>query len=159
MIRFRYFLILLSLMSCNKAAIDTSTVSIDSIPETHYYDKEILLANNLKIYGAWTFLNIYSDAGIIAGPGKISPTYDYLLIKKFGIYGMIKDNKIIESGRIQIIKQADNQLEIQLNSDSADSSKFTSITWLVNYQGNDSMLLIDASVGCGTYYNIYQRKK
>jgi hypothetical protein len=134
-------------------------VSFDSIPETRFYDKEILSNDNLKIYGKWTFLNIFSDAGIAGGPGKISPTYDYLVIKKFGIYGMIKDNKLIESGKAQIIKQVDNQLEIQLNSNRLDSNKFAQITWIVNYQSNDSLLLIDASVGCGSYYNIYQRIK
>jgi hypothetical protein len=38
----------------------------------------------------WGFLNIYDDAGIAGGPGKLSQTYDYLVFKKYGSYQKIK---------------------------------------------------------------------
>ena len=110
----------------------------------------------LKLYGQWRFLYIYDDAGIIAGPGKIDPDYDYLMIKKYGIYGKIKDNKVIETGKIEVVKQNATQFEINLKS-SINSSTYPTDIWYVNYKGKDSLEMFDASIGCGYLSNVFKK--
>jgi len=145
------FMSLLSLFSCTKDSL------IDSISFTRYYKNEIFTDSNLKLYGQWQFLYIYADAGIVAGPGKINPTYDYLEIKKFGIYGKIKDNKVIESGQIVVIKQENSLFEINFKPDKKDSITDETL-YAVIYTGKDSIIMRDASVGCGAYFNAYKRQ-
>jgi hypothetical protein len=149
--RYIYLLGLIILISCEKDS--------NNIPDTKYYYQEIMYNDNLKIYGQWIFLYTYDDAGIAGGPGKIDPTYDYLEMKKYGIYGMIKDNEVIESGKIEIIKQDSLQLIIKLDSIKNDSNVFAHNIWSINFQNDDSLILYDASIGCGTYYNVYKREK
>lgn len=157
--RFIYIISLLSLFSCGKDPVQTSTSLMDTISNTKYYNKEILSDSNLKLYGQWQFLYIFADAGIIEGPGKIPSTYDYLEIKKYGIYGMIKNNKVIESGKIQIIKQDSKLFEMSFYSDKNINDLYPSSIWYVNYIGNDSLEMVDASVGCGVLYNVYKKRK
>ena len=88
----------------------------------------------------------------------INPTYDYLEIKKFGIYGKIKDNKVIETGKILIVRQDSSQIQVKLKSNNNDSTQSLQYFWNIVFKGKDSILMFDASVGCGTYYNIYRRK-
>ena len=153
-----YIISLLFVFSCNKESIKDTSLLIDSISTTKYYPNEIFVNKNLKLYGQWQFSYIYDDAGIIMGPGKIAPTYDYLEIKKFGIYGMIKNNKIIESGKIVVVKQDSSLFEINLKPDKIDS--ITNESWYyVFFHENDSLKLYDASVGCGFLYNAYRKKQ
>lgn len=150
-----YMLILFLLFSCNSESVKTSVLLIDTIPDTKYYQAEIFTDSNLRLYGQWQFLYIYSDAGIVGGPGKISPTYDYLEIKKYGIYGMVKDNRLIETGKIEIVAQNNSQFEIKLKPDEKDS--VTNSSWYYVTYSNDSIIMRDASVGCGVLYNAYKK--
>lgn len=145
------------LISCSNDSLRTSDLQIDSISTTRYYQAEIFSNVNLKLYGQWQFLYIYADAGIIMGPGKINPTYDYLEIKKYGIYGKVKDNKLIETGKIEIIEQELSQFEIKLIP--ADKDSITNSIWYYVTYSNDSIIMRDASVGCGVSDNTYKRKK
>jgi hypothetical protein len=148
---------LLLVFSCNKESIKDPSLLMDSISVTKYYPSEIFSDINLRLYGQWQFSYIYDDAGIIMGPGKIAPTYDYLELKKYGIYGKIKNNKIIESGKIVIVKQDNSQFEINLIPDKIDN--ITTESWYyVNFYGNDSIKLYDASVGCGYLYNAFKKQ-
>jgi len=156
--RIIYIISLLFVFSCNKESINDSSLLIDSISTTKYYPNEIFTGKNLKLYGQWQFSYIYDDAGIVMGPGKIAPTYDYLEIKKFGIYGKIKNNKIIEYGKIVLVKQDCSLFEINLKPGKIDSN--TNESWYyVYFNGNDSLNLNDASVGCGYLYNAYWKKQ
>lgn len=152
---FGYLIILMLLFSCKKEPIKTSALLIDTIPGTKYYEAEIFADSNLKLYGKWQFLYIYNDAGIAGGPGKVIPTYDYLEIKKYGIYGMVKDNKLIETGEIEIIKQESSQFEIKLNPDTKDNT--TNPSWYYVSFKNDSIIMTDASIGCGVLFNVYKK--
>ena len=73
--KLRWIIFLLSLFSCSKEPSSTSL--LDTIPIFKYYNNEIFSADNMKLYGKWQFSYIYADAGIIAGPGKIDPNYDF----------------------------------------------------------------------------------
>jgi hypothetical protein len=154
--KYSYLIILFLLFSCKKESVKTSALQIDTISNTKYYQTEIFSTSNLKLYGQWHFLYIFDDAGIIQGPGKINPTYDYLVIKKYGIYGLIKDNKLIQTGEIEIIKQDNSQFEIKLKPDNLDS--ITNSSWYYVGYTNDSILMRDANIGCGVLYNVYKRQ-
>lgn len=159
---FYVLILVVFLISCTNDSLRTSDLridtlsNIDSISTTKYYQNEIFSDGNLKFYGQWQFLYIYADAGIIMGPGKINPTYDYLEIKKYGIYGKVKDNKLIETGKIEIITQDISQFEIKLKPDDKDSVTYSK--WYYVTYTNDSIIMRDASVGCGVSYNAYKRK-
>src|ERR1035437_3177979 len=154
--RFIYLICLLSLFSCRKEQEKPASSLFDMIETTKYYNAEIFTDSNLKLYGQWRFLYIYDDAGFIAGPGKIDPDYDYLMIKKYGIYGKIKDNKIIETGKIEVVKQNATMFEINLKS-STNNSTYPSAFWYVNYMGKDSLEMFDASIGCGYISNVFKK--
>jgi len=155
--RFIYLISLLLIYSCNKESIKDSSLLIDSISLTKYYPNEVFTENNLKLYGKWQFSYIYDDAGIIMGPGKIAPNYDYLEFKKYGIYGKVKNNKIIETGKIVVVKQDNSQFEIHLIPEQIDNTMNES--WYnVNFNGNDSVKLYDATVGCGFLYNAFKKQ-
>lgn len=152
-----YIICLLSLFSCRKESVQSATSLLDTISASKHYNNEILSDTNLKLYGQWQFLYIFADAGIAGGPGKTNPDYNYLVIKKYGIYGKIKDNKVIESGKIEIVKQDNTLFEIRLNPDNSKNPN-TSDYWYVNYKSKDSLVMVDASIGCGVIYNVYRRK-
>ena len=150
-------IILLYLFSCTKDAVKTSISLLDTIPTNKFYTNEIFTDVNLKLYGQWQFLYIFDDAGIAGGPGKINPTYNYLEIKKYGIYGKIKDNQVLESGEILVTKQNATGFQITLKPDKA--FPLANETWYdITYTGKDSLRLRDASVGCGVLYNVYRKQ-
>jgi len=151
-----YLLILLAVMSCQKeSTTSTASLLLDPIPANKYYSSEIFSESNRQLYGQWQFLYIYDDAGIVAGPGKVSATYDFLVIKKFGVYGKIKDNKLIESGKIVVVAQTSSQFEIELIPDSGYSNAINS--WYNITFSNNQLTMTDASIGCGVLYNVYQQ--
>lgn len=143
---------LLLVFSCDKG----SSLLIDPISDTRYYQNEILTDSYLKLYGKWQFSYIYDDAGIVIGPGKIAPTYDYLEIKRYGIYGKIKDNKIIESGKIEVVIQDNSQFEINLKPDNTNNNTIEN-RYNIHFIGNNSMEMYDMSIGCGFLYNAYKK--
>ncbi|MEA4841336.1 MAG: hypothetical protein VB110_10075 [Bacteroidales bacterium] len=132
-----------------------SSLLIDPISDTRYYQNEIFTDSYLRFYGKWQFSYIYDDSGIVMNPQKIDPTYDYLEIKKYGIYGKIKNNKIIESGKIQVLIQDNSQFEINLKPDNTDKNIIENL-YNVHFTGN-TMEMYDTSVGCGILYNVYKK--
>jgi hypothetical protein len=154
--RYGYIMILFLFFSCKKESLKTPALLIDTISNNKYYQTEIFNNSNLRLYGQWHFLYIYNDAGIIQGPGKTNPTYDYLEIKKYGIYGLVKNNKLFQTGVIEIIEQDNSQFEIKLKPDNLDS--ISNSTWYYVGYTNDSIILRDASIGCGVLYNVYKRQ-
>jgi hypothetical protein len=150
------FILCVLLISCSNESIKTPVLLIDTISSTNYYKTEIFSNSNLRLYGRWKFLYIYDDAGIVIGPGRINPTYDYLEIKKYGIYGKVKDNKLIETGKIEIVTQDNSQFEIKLKPNDKDS--IINSTWYYVTYSNDSIIMRDASIGCGVLYNAYKKQ-
>jgi hypothetical protein len=151
-----YILILISLVACSKEQDMNNVTLLDPIPADKYYSSEIVSAVNLKLYGQLQFMNIYNGVGIAGGPGWQKPTYDYLVFKKYGIYGKIKGNKLIETGKIQIVEQNPSILEIDFKTDTNNNVPYD--RWVVEFAGHDSIIMYDASVGCGIYARVYIHK-
>jgi len=135
-------LCLLSILcECNKS---NEKLSIsNSVKKTRYYDSEIFNVQNQKIYGKWEWL-------FFTNPGhnvEIRPISKYLEIVQFGIFGFVDDNNIKAIGQVIISKQDDSETIIQLIPDSVYSSHYDSMTKKVQFQGNDTLLLLDAYIG------------
>ena len=110
-------IIMLSLAGCEKD--NTKTDYWSGIYEIDkYYDSEIFTGTGLNLYGKW---DIYSISGGISG-GGYTPDFDYLEIKKYGIYGFTRNDTILEFGKIIIEEQTSESLLIHFEAD--DSSEF-----------------------------------
>ena len=67
----------------------------DSISTQKYYDTDLF--TDLPIYGKWEVIN---TSGGKTGAGY-AQDFDYLLMKPNGIFGLLKDNDLIVSGKIK----------------------------------------------------------
>ena len=139
--------------SCEKEVVMVSIA--DLVKQGQYYDNEIFSAQNQKIYGQWEFLFSY---GGIAG-SKIMPTSNYSMeFIPFGICGKIKDNEIVEIGKIQIIKQDTNQTVIDFVPDDKYKTDYFLIQKSIVFMGKDTLILGDYNMYDG-YSNYYKRIK
>jgi len=88
---------------CEKIVSDYDGLSINE-----YYEAEIFNQSFLEIYGDW---KLYEVSGGIHGGGH-DLNFDILKIKKYGIYAFIKNDDILEFGRINIDEQTHESLSI-----------------------------------------------
>ena len=89
-------ILLFGLVACEKESpVSTYLNTI----ETHtYYSAEIIPAQYQLMYGKWHLDKI---SGGIMGSGY-QPDYEYLEIKSFGIYGLVRNDSLIEYGKIEL---------------------------------------------------------
>ena len=85
------------LVSCEKENSVTRTY-LDTISSTKYYTVEMIPGDYQKIYGKW---HLYQVSGGFSG-GGYEPNYDFLEIRNFGIYGLIRNDSLIEYGKIEM---------------------------------------------------------
>ena len=87
-------ILLLILLSCTKE--DNKVYSyLDSFPANKYFDTEVLTGNYQVFYGLWKAIGAYSGWG-----GSFKPNFDFLEIKPSGIYGFVRNDTLIEYGKI-----------------------------------------------------------
>jgi hypothetical protein len=138
--------------SCKKSSDEISV--LDYVSKTKYYQTEIFNSRNQILYGKWHFN--YSS-GSIAG-GTFDPTYDYLEIVKFGIYGIIKNDSIRQFGRIIINTQDSIETKISFyDENNFCLTSYQPIQRTVTFQGNDTLILWDGMID--GYFNYYNRVK
>jgi hypothetical protein len=139
--KFLLLICVIQILSCNKKSDTDSTLLIDSVSTTKYYSGEILKYNNIRLYGKWKYIKM---CGGLVG-GCYPPTFDYLEIKSFGIYGLIKDNQVIQIGKINISIQNKDTFYINLIPDKTNDNGLGWSSKYVYFQGNDSL---DLDEGC-----------
>lgn len=124
--------------ACNEESIEIPQV-LDEVPSTTYFDAEIFAEQDLKIYGTW---KIFDISGGIHGLGY-EPNFDYLVIKRIGIYGFVKDNSLLDFGKIvpALWNPNDLQLKVDFEKDEQSGSFFTDRIKYVHYNGNDTLHL------------------
>ncbi len=110
----------------------------DSIQANTYYDTDIL--ENIPIYGKW---EVIGTSGGKTGMGY-EQDFDFLLMKPNGIFGLLKNNDLITSGKISLLPTADSnlippisfspekKLDIQILFDSIKLVKLVSDTLYLN---------------------------
>lgn len=139
--------------SCEKEADRVSIA--DLVKQTQYYQNEIFSIQNQKIYGQWELL--YMQGGLMGS--KIMPTSDCVIeFVPYGIYGKIKDDEIIETGKIRIIKQDNKLTVVDFFADEKYKTDYFLIQQSVNFRGQDTLILYDYNVGDG-YGSYYKRIK
>jgi len=140
---------LLIMLSCKK---EEERISIaDQVKQTQYYENEIFSTQNQKIYGTWELLYTY---GGIAG-SKTMPTSLYAMeFMPYGIYGKIRDDEIMEIGKIRIVKQDNNVTVIDFFADDKYKTDYFLIQKAIYFKGKDTLILYDYNIsdGCGDYY-------
>ena len=89
-------LILFILPGCEK---DMGIKSyLDPIESDKFYSEEIVPRDYQPIYGKWRLSRI---SGGISGAGYEN-NFDYLHIKSVGIYGLIRNDSLLEYGKIEL---------------------------------------------------------
>lgn len=83
-------------LSCNSSNEVYS--KLENIGTENYYNKEILSDQLFTFYGKWKLKEV---TGGFTGLGH-EPHFDYLLMKPFGIYGIIKNDILVEYGKVII---------------------------------------------------------
>ena len=106
-------LVMIGLSNCER---DEINYYLDSFNNNIYYQNEIIPEEYQNIYGKWRLIGI---SGGFSGTGY-KPDFDFLEIKRIGIYGLIKNDSVFEYGRI-VLDTFDNAttsyLQITLNPD------------------------------------------
>jgi len=144
------FILSLIFIACEK---DSNILISDLVIQNQYYDNEIFTDQNLRIYGKWEFL--YSFGGI--GGSTYDPTYDFLEIVKFGIYGRIDNNNVKEIGMLHVYKQDDSETIIDFLPDDEYKNDYFLIQKVIEFNGNDTLLLWDNM--CDGYTDYFKRIK
>ena len=135
--------LLLLITSCEK---EEEKIKIsDIVTRNRYYESEMLQEKDLKLYGKWEFL--YSYGGM--GRTYIEPWFDYLEIVKYGIYGFIDDDDIVEVGKIEVISHEDNKTLINFIKDDEYTTELYLHNRLVRFNSNDTLLLAGYNMSHG----------
>lgn len=84
---------LLFLTSCSKEEVVNSY--LESLSSDKYFSEEVLTDSSENLYGVWKAFGTYGGWS-----GFSKPDFDYLEIKPFGIYGLIRNDTLFEYGKI-----------------------------------------------------------
>ena len=151
-----FYLILLGCLSMLIFGCRTETISLkplDAILSTKYYSTDIIPEDYQEIYGVW---KVVGTSGGFAGNG-FEKDFDFLLLKKNGIFGIVRHDTLIAYGKLTLLPQTeqnstlglycnfefDQNANIQLNN---DTEKY------IQLAGKDTLNLI---APCCDRYNIH----
>jgi hypothetical protein len=151
---FILFILACIFTACNEENIEIPQV-LDGVESTQYFDTEIFSEQNLKIYGTW---KIFDISGGIHGKGY-AVNFDYLLIKRIGIYGFVRNDSLLEFGKIVPAQWNPNDLRLKVDfeKDEQSGSFFTDTEKYVHYTGNDTLHL--SSPCCDRFNYHFERVK
>jgi len=135
------------ILSCEK---DTG-INLSEIREDNYYESEIFDNLYLDIYGKW---KLYGVSGGIHGGGH-DLNFDYFEVHKFGIYGFIKNGRVLEYGRIEIDEQNSEDLLITFKPDDKSQVLMYDAEKNVSLPGNDTLTL---NSPCCDRYNYHMAR-
>lgn len=153
------FILILSILisglnSCEKETIETLP-SFQNMRTTKYFDSEIFAEPDLRIYGTW---ELFAVSGGFSGTGH-DLNFEYLEIKKYGIYGFINNDSLLEYGKISPALQTASEirLKVDFEKDKKSNSFFTDAEKYVEFIGNDTLNL--NSPCCDRYNYHFKRVK
>ena len=145
-------LLVITALSCEKDAVLVDYI-IDGFTKNKYYDAEIFSEPNLDIYDKW---ELYAVSGGIHGGGHV-PNFDFLKMNKYGIYGFIRNDTILEFGRIKIDEQTSDILLITFEPDENSDTFMYDSEKYVNLIGNDTLILESPCCDRYNYHFIIQK--
>lgn len=90
------------------------------IPKDKYFSTEVVPYPYAHFYGKWKAISV---TGGFAGINK-KPDFDLLVVQKFGIYAIIKDEKVIEYGKItaKVFDVKSDLFQVEFTPDSTFST-------------------------------------
>ena len=108
-----FFSLTIIVFSCTNDQVEpVLQAQLAYIPENQYYSTEVFKASNARIYGTW---KVIGTSGGFHG-GGYAPDFEYLLIRPYGIFGMVRNDSLITYGKIRKMEDPDNQLLVQFIS-------------------------------------------
>jgi hypothetical protein len=159
----RYLLILLVLIisACNKNEVATknnepkNSSTFESISNKNYYPAEIFNEKYFNLYGTW---KVIGTSGGFHGQGyKID--FDYLVLKPYGIFGVMLNDKFVNYGRLSIKIQKDKEfLATFIPEIPADSSKINILTDPEKYFSISNDTLFLDSPCCDRYNTVLKKE-
>jgi heat shock protein HslJ len=135
---------------CNEENLSTGLI-IDSLLTDRYYSNEIFNTQNTLIYGKWLLEEI---SGGLHG-GGYEPDFDYFEIKSIGIYGLIRNDSLLEYGKIRIDEQTAMSLLISLIPDNNSDTFLFDTEKYVDFYGTDTLEL---RAPCCDRYNYHFKR-
>jgi hypothetical protein len=112
-------LMILFFVSCKTDEI--ALKALDAIPETKYYSSDIIPEQQSNIYGVW---KVVRTSGGLAGSGY-TKDFDYLILKKNGIFGIVRNDSLLTSGKLtplpEVAMYLPNGILCQFDSEKAVS--------------------------------------
>jgi len=149
-----FYIVILSvlLMACEDNELNVDSF-LSEIPADEYYQEEIIPPTYSDVYGIWKISSVFGGIAAI----EHEPEFDYLELKKVGIYGIIKNSKLVDYGKIEIDTTVVNELDglvLKFVSLSPSDKAFdiTLFPKIVNLDKKDSLELISACCDGFNYY-------
>ena len=140
--------------SCDEDTIETPA-TLQNLETTNYFDSEIFAEPDLKIYGTW---KLFAVSGGFSGTGH-DLNFEYLEIKKYGIYGFVNNDSLLEYGKISPALQTTNdiRLKVDFEKDEKSNSFFSDTEKYLEFIGIDTLNL--NSPCCDRYNYHFKRVK
>ncbi len=149
---FYIVIIAVLLMACDNKELNVDSF-LNGIPVHEYYSEEIIPPAYSDIYGIWKISSVFGGIAAI----EHEPEFDYLELKKVGIYGIIKNSKLVDYGKIEIDTTVVNEpdgLVLKFVSLSPSDYAFDIILFpkIVSLDKSDSLDLISTCCDGFNYY-------
>lgn len=142
----------LCFLSCEKKS-DNLVLKLDDFAKDKYYKSEIFTNQYQSIYGKWKLNGV--SGGFSGGGHELN--FDFLEIKEFGIYGFIRNDSLIEYGKIVIDEPTNNYLKIVFDFDDNTEQLMWDAVKIVRLYGIDTLFL--NSPCCDRYNYHFSREK
>ncbi|MGE5357175.1 MAG: hypothetical protein ACM3PT_13160 [Deltaproteobacteria bacterium] len=146
--------ILISIISCNKNdGIESRWEIFNNFPKNKYYSHDIMPEKYLDCYGLW---DVYGTSGGFSG-GGYAKDFDQLILKKNGIFGIVRNDSLIAYGKM--ILQTENNGELLCKfkfEDPININLYHDNEAYIKLDGTDSLTL---SAPCCDRYNIHLIRK
>jgi hypothetical protein len=114
----KIILLFLVITSCDKS----ERLPAVDIQRDKYYTSEIIPETYFDFYGRWRAVSVTGGFSGI----KQKPEFDYLVIRRIGIYAVIKNDQVVEDGKIEL-NTFDNQselLQVKFITNSSKTSQY-----------------------------------
>lgn len=118
------------------------------ISETEYYENEILDNNNIDLYGKWKMEK--TDGGLSGMGYEID--FELLEFRKYGLYGIIRNDSLIEYGKIEVKEQSEEKLWVLLHRNENSVYIFPEYEIYLELPKEDSLNILSASIDGYNHY-------
>jgi hypothetical protein len=148
-------LVLFLTANCNKSNIEKDySVLLDTVSKLKYYQDDPLNEKYQDFYGIW---KVIGTSGGFSGQGY-KPDFEYLLVKANLIFGIVRNDSLITTGKIKIKNQDENELCVDFISDiEPDKVNIIILNGLESYIeiSGDSLNLV---APCCDFFNTHLKK-